>query len=405
MQTYDPTNGPTLNPVLRAFWFEPTRYKILYGGRGSSKSWDAAGMAVLLASRYQLRFMCCRQYQNKISESVYTLLKIQIERFGLQDEFEILKTTIRNLRTGAEFLFYGLYGHFDEIKSTEGIDVLWIEEAHSLTAAQWKDLDPTIRAQGSQVWIVFNPQLETDFVYQNFIINPPENASIRKINFDENPFLSDTARAVIEAARARDPDDFRHIYLGECITRTDDQILAGRWRVAEFEPGKTWDGPYYGLDFGFAQDPTAAVKAWIHDGRLYLEAEAGRTGLELDDTAEFLAGQVPGLADHVVRADCARPESISYLRRNGIPRITAASKWAGSIEDGIAHLRSYQEIVIHPRCQQLQFEAVHYRYKKDRLTGDVLPVILDKHNHYIDAVRYALSPLIKQKGGVFIGRA
>lgn len=185
-------NKPTLNPALKDFWLAPARNRVLYGGRSSSKSWDAAGFIIFLACNYKLRVCCARQFQNKIAESVYTLLKIQIERFGLESQFKILDNSIVNLKTGTEFLFYGLWRSIDEVKSLEGIDILWLEEAHNLTADQWKVLEPTIRKEGSQVWIIFNPKLATDFAYKRFVSKPPPNTVIRKINYDENPFLSQT---------------------------------------------------------------------------------------------------------------------------------------------------------------------------------------------------------------------
>ena len=128
---------PTLNPALRSFWTAPARGRVLYGGRSSSKSWDAAGFAIFLASTLKVRFCCARQFQNKIAESVYTVLKLQIERFGLAAEFDITDRSIVHKTTGSEFIFYGLARNLQEIRSLEDVDVLWIEEAHFLTKEQW----------------------------------------------------------------------------------------------------------------------------------------------------------------------------------------------------------------------------------------------------------------------------
>lgn len=229
------TKRPTLNPVLRSFWTTPARNRVLYGGRSSTKSWDAAGFAIFLASNYKIRVLCARQFQNKITESVYTLLKIQIERFGLQAEFKITDNSIIHRRTGSEFLFYGLWRHIDEIKSMEGIDICWIEEAHNLTEEQWKILEPTLRNEGSQFWVIFNPRLVTDFVYRRFITNPPPNTVVRKINYTENPFLSGTIRAVITAAQAEDADEFAHIYLGQPREDDDQVIIKRSWIMAAID--------------------------------------------------------------------------------------------------------------------------------------------------------------------------
>lgn len=223
------TSKPSLNPALREFWTTRARNKILYGGRASSKSWDAAGMAIYLSNRYKLRFLCVRQLQNKIEESVYSLLKIQIERFGLQDNFRILDNKIINKVTGSEFLFYGLWRHISEIKSIESIDILWSEESHALTETQWEVLEPTIRKEGSECWLLFNPNLVSDFIWQNFVVNPPANTLVRHINFNENPFLSNTAIAVIEDKKRRDPESFEHIYLGHPRSDDESSVIKASW--------------------------------------------------------------------------------------------------------------------------------------------------------------------------------
>jgi len=230
---------PTLNPVLRDFWETPARNRVLYGGRDSTKSWDAAGFAVFLAQSCKIRVLCTRQFQNKISESVYTLLKIQIARFGLEGEFDITKNTITHKITGSEFIFYGLWRHIDEIKSLEGIDILWIEEAHNLTHDQWKILEPTIRKDGSQVWIIFNPRYATDFVYKRFVLKPPPDTIVRKINFNENPFLSETSKRIIANARDEDYEEFEHVYLG--VPHDDDEgvIIKRSWINSAIDAHKT----------------------------------------------------------------------------------------------------------------------------------------------------------------------
>lgn len=212
---------PSLNPVLRDFWLAPARNRVLYGGRASSKSWDAAGFAIFLAQHCKIRVLCTRQFQNKIEESVYTLLKVQIERFGLQSQFRILDNKIICIPTGSEFVFYGLWRQIDEIKSLEGIDIHWAEEAHLLSEKQWEILDPTLRKQGSQHWIIFNPRLSSDFVYRRFVMSPPTDTVVRKINYNENPFLSDTIKRVIAAAKAEDYDEYLHVYEG--VPKSDDE--------------------------------------------------------------------------------------------------------------------------------------------------------------------------------------
>jgi phage terminase large subunit len=215
----------TLNPALREFWLTPARNRVLYGGRSSSKSWDAAGFVIFLAQQCKIRVLCVRQFQNKISESVYALLIIQIERFRLQDKFTVLQNRIICIATGSEFMFYGLWRHIAEIKSIESIDILWSEESHLLSEVQWKILEPTIRKEGSQCWFIFNPNLATDFVYRRLVVNPPPDTIVRKINYDENPFLSSTMLKIIEAAKIEDEEEYNHIYLGVPRDNDDEAII------------------------------------------------------------------------------------------------------------------------------------------------------------------------------------
>ncbi|MEO8724359.1 MAG: PBSX family phage terminase large subunit [Sphingobium sp.] len=212
---------PRLNPALRSFWRTHARTRVLYGGRAASKSWDAAGIAILIACKSRARILCTRQFQNRIEESVYTLIKNRISEFGLRDHFVIRGDRITHRSTGSEFVFYGLNRHIDEIKSMEGIDICWIEEAHNLTQEQWEILNPTLRREGSQFWLTFNPRLATDFVYRYFILNTPPRTIKRKINYTENPFVSRTILDEIAACRVSSEDEYRHIYLGE--PRADDE--------------------------------------------------------------------------------------------------------------------------------------------------------------------------------------
>ncbi|MDE2105306.1 MAG: PBSX family phage terminase large subunit [Patescibacteria group bacterium] len=226
---------PTLNPALRSFWEQPARGRVLYGGRNSTKSWDAAGMAIFLASNFTVRFLCTRQFQNKIAESVYTLLKIQIERFGLSDEFNITDKSIEHKRTGSNFVFYGLARNISEIRSLEGVDVWWIEEAHFLTKEQWDTVEPTVRKEGSQIWAIFNPMYASDFAYQRLVVNPPPKYIVRKINYDENPFISQTSLDMIERCKAESQEDYEHIYLGNPKQDTEGTVIKRSWIEAAID--------------------------------------------------------------------------------------------------------------------------------------------------------------------------
>lgn len=188
---------------------------------------------------YKIRVLCTRQFQARISDSVYSLLKIQIERFELKDRFRILENKIICTSTRSEFIFYGLWRSIDEIKSLESIDIAWHEEASLMTEHQWNVLNPTVRKEGSQHFFVFNPQLATDFVWKKFVVNKPAGAIVRKINYDENPFLSQTMLDVIDAARIEDPDIFGHIYLGQPRDNDDESIIKRSHLLAAIDAHKT----------------------------------------------------------------------------------------------------------------------------------------------------------------------
>lgn len=229
---------PLMNPALKDFWATKSRNKVLYGGRASSKSHDACGRLVYITNKYRLKILCVRQFQNKITDSVYTLIKDKIDRFGVSDNFNIINNSIKNTVTMSEYLFYGINRNIDEIKSTENVDILYIEEAHSLTEEQWKILEPTIRKENSEVWIVFNPNLATDFVYDRFVVNPPPNTLVRHINYNENIFLSKTMRDIIDNARKEDYEEYKHVYLGHPRTDDDDSIIKRTWVMAAIDSHK-----------------------------------------------------------------------------------------------------------------------------------------------------------------------
>ncbi|QRE00367.1 terminase large subunit [Burkholderia phage BCSR52] len=253
-----------LNPALQSFWLDPSRYKALFGGRASSKSHDAAGFAVYLARNYNLRFLCARQFQNKIEESVYTLIKNKIEAAGWENEFVFTRSSIYHKETKSEFLFYGIARNLNEIKSTEGVDILWLEEAQYLTEEQWQIIDPTIRKQGSQIWLIWNPDQYTDFIFQNFVVNPPSNCLSRQINWTENPFLSETMLKVIYDAYRRDPKLAEHVYGGAPKMGGDKAIIQLQYVLAAIDAHKKlgWEiegSKRTGFDIADDGDDTNAI--------------------------------------------------------------------------------------------------------------------------------------------------
>ncbi|MFY3647735.1 PBSX family phage terminase large subunit [Achromobacter xylosoxidans] len=392
------TVNVTFPPKFAPF-FKPKRYKVAHGGRGSGKSWSVARALVLMAASKPIRVLCTREVQNTIRDSVHKLLKDQIESLGLNAWFTVTEKSIRS-SVGAEFIFKGLKFDVQGIKSTEGIDICWVEEAQTVSATSWEVLVPTIRGEGSEIWVTFNPDNEDDPTYQRFVANPPENAIVVQMNYMDNPYLPDVLREEMEYLKRIDYEAYLHVWEGMPRTISDAIIFSGRYRVEAFPDDlyKTAGRLFYGADFGFAQDPSTLIRSFIKDKKLYIEYEAWGVGVEIDELAQ-LYDSLPDSRNWPIKADSARPETISYMRRQGFS-IAAADKWPGSVEDGIAHLKGFEEIIIHPRCRKTIEEARLYSYKVDRQTNEVLPIIVDKHNHCWDAIRYSLDGYIQSRGGL-----
>jgi len=372
--------------------FTPCRYKIYYGGRGAAKSWAIARALLITAAQKPIRILCAREWQSSIKDSVHRLLADQIEKLGLSAMYEIKQNEIVGFN-GSLFLFEGLRHNVTKIKSMEGIDVCWVEEAERVSEDSWKILIPTIRKTGSEIWVSFNPEQDTDPTYNRFVKHPPPESIVKKVGWEDNPWFPEELRKEKDYDYMVDPDSASHVWGGECKKISDAQVLKGKWVIEDFEPQKEWMGPYWGADWGFAQDPTCLIKLYIHERKLYVDREAYGVGVEITDTPE-LFDSIMDSRKHLIRADSARPETISYLKRVGF-NIVSAKKAHGSVQDGVTHLRGYERIVIHSRCKYTAQEARLWSYKTDKITGDVQPVLVDAHNHCWDAIRYALEPIIR----------
>lgn len=404
-----------LPPKLIPVFSGAARYRGAKGGRGSAKTRSFALMTAVRAYMFAQAgasgvILCGREYMNSLEDSSMEEVKQAIRSVPWLDAyFDIGEKFIRTRNRRVSYTFAGLRHNLDSIKSKARILIAWIDEAENVSEIAYQKLLPTVRENDSEVWLTWNPELDGSPTDLRFVKSPPPNSKLIELNYTDNPWFPDVLEQERRNDRERlDDQTYAWIWDGAYRENSEAQILAGKYRVAEFDPAAGWDGPYFGLDWGFSQDPTAGVKLWVHDHRLWVEYEAGKIGLENDDIADFMIARLPGIEQHVTRADSARPETISHVKSKGrdghranLPRLQGVEKWKGSVEDGIAHLRSYKEIVIHPRCVQTLREARLYSYKVDRLTGDVLTDIVDANNHYMDATRYALQPMIKRKRGFF----
>lgn len=383
------------------------RYKGAYGGRGSGKSHFFANLLIAHCMTRDVRAVCVREIQKSLDQSVKRLLEDKIRSFGVQHRFRILNSHIE-VGTEGRILFQGMQNHTaDSIKSLESYEIAWIEEAHSLSQRSLDLLRPTIRKEQSEIWASWNPNSPMDPVDKFFRDDPPDSTKTVEINYSENPWFPDALKEDMEYDKRRQPDKYAHVWMGAYRRQSEAQVFRN-WKVEEFE---TPDDArfYFGADWGFSVDPSVLVRCWFEGRTLYVDYEAYQVGCEIDHLAGLFAGSdtrwqnpygnkgVPGAKEWPIRADSARPETISFLNRQGF-NISSATKGPGSVEEGIEFLKNY-DIIVHPRCQHTIDELSFYSYKVDKMTDEVLPVLEDKENHVIDSLRYAVEGIRRARGG------
>ena len=371
----------------------PHPYKGAKGGRGSGKShFFAESLVEFHILNPDESSVCIREIQKSLKFSAKKLIEDKIKKLKVSHLFKITQNEIKCLEGDGVIIFQGMQDHTaDSIKSLEGFMIAWVEEAQTLSKRSLELLLPTIRAEGSEIWFSWNPDQEDDAV-QSLI---PDMICIH-VNFMDNIFCPEKIKNEAERHLRVNPDTYDHVWLGGFNVLNDAQIFKGKFDFIEFDVADVWN-PLHGLDWGFSQDPTAGVRCYLENKSLYIYQSAGKVGLELDDTAKYLENKIPEMGKYVIRADSARPESISYCKRHGLPLIQGVKKWAGSVEDGIEYIKSLDRIIVHPDCKDVHDEFRLYSYKVDKRTGDITKIIVDKHNHYIDAIRYAIQPFISQK--------
>jgi phage terminase large subunit len=389
------------------------RTKVYWGGRGSMKSWGIAEALIRTAARRQVRVLCVREFQNSMADSSHALLAATIIRLGLSAFFRVTEGKITSVN-GSTFIFKGMHGNEQGIRSTFGVDICWVEEAQTVSKSSWDALTPTIREAGAEIWVSYNLINETDATHARFV-NEDGSAKrtdsiVHKINYDKNPFFRDSPmyQEMLDD-KAASQHLYEHIWLGMPMVMDDSIVLSGKYVEDEFDDNlsRKADRLFFGVDWGYAQDPSACVRMFIIEQTftsaeldmrqamlvagqhvpppwrdLYVSHEAYRRGVELDDYTDFFK-PIPDIRDWPVKADCSQPATISHVGRTCALNMDGAEKWPGSVEDGVRHLRGYRTIHVHPRCVNVLKECRLYSYKVDKITKEVLPVIVDKHNHCV----------------------
>ena len=365
---------------------EPARYKGVHGGRGSGKSHFFAELMIEENISRKLDNVCLRETLKSLEFSVKKLLEQKIEKLNAGDYFDIQDRRIFTKRGGV-IIFEGMQNHTaDSIKSLEGFDRAWFEEAQTASEKSLTMLRPTLRSPGSELWFSWNPAKSTDPI--DSLLRgkvQPKSAIVVQANYIDNPWLTEELRDEMEHDRLRDPDKYAHVWLGQYEQRSEARVF-NNWTVEEFD---TPAGAVHrlGADWGFSVDPSVLIRCHLDGRRLMVDQEAYMVGCEIDQLPD-LFDRVPDSRKWFITADSARPETISYMRNHGFPKINSAIKGPGSLEEGVEFLKAY-DIVVHPRCKHLIDELTLYKYKEDKLTGQILPMLEDKNNHVIDALRYA----------------
>ncbi len=367
----------------------------MHGGRGGAKSHSFASEALDQGAERPLRILCAREIQRSIASSVKQLLDDKIAAKGMQSFYTSTQYAITGAN-GTNFIFAGLRTNPESVKSTEGIDIAWVEEANTVSQRSIDLLIPTVRKPGSRLWWSWNRRFITDPVDKMFLGGtPPPRSIIQQVNYDDNPFFPEVLKEEMEWDRQRDMDKYLHVWEGHPLMRSDSKVFKN-WRIEDIDDeipaGCT---PRFGADWGFSIDPTVLVKAYVWGRTIYFREEAYKVRCAIDKIPD-LFDQVSESRDYRIRADSNRPDLISYMSENGYPKIVSARKGPGSVEEGVSFLQSY-DIVVHPDCKHVADEMGLYSYKTDPLTNEVLPELADKDNHVIDSARYALEDI--RRGG------
>jgi phage terminase large subunit len=385
-------------PEKLGFLFEPHRYKVAYGGRDGAKSHSFARALLLLGAERPLRIGCFREVQRSIKDSVHKLLSDQIQTLGLSEEYEVLQTEIRG-KNGTEIIFSGLSSQTrDSIKSFEGLDIAWVEEAQGVSKRSMDILTPTIRKPGSEIWVSFNPDLDTDYIYQRFVVNPPDFGKVVHINYTDNPWKSEALEAERKEMELNAPDDFAHIYLGTCRAAVEGAIYykevsalraSGRICNVPYDPllkvHAVWDLGYDDfMSILLVQRHSSEVRVikYIEDRhRTLADYDADLRSLNFNWGTFYLP--------HDGRARDYRSGRSAQEILTALGRSVEIVEDIG-VEQGIQAAR-----LIFPRCYfdktdagQLVNRLGRYRRKVNEVTGSGGNPVHDEHSHGADGFRY-----------------
>ena len=391
-------------PPALAFLFKPSRYKVARGGRGSGKSWGFARALILRCLQQKTRVLCTREIQKSIQQSVHQLICDQIEALGLSAAFEIVQSEIRGPH-GSCFYFSGLSDiTADTLKSFEGVDVCWCEEAQSISNKSWKTLIPTIRKEGSEIWVTYNPELESDPTHERFVLHPPPDCVSVLMNYTDNPYFPAVLEAErLHAQKTMKPEDYRHTWLGECKPAVEGAIYFDAMSAA-INAGRIREVPHdcslkthVVFDLGMADSMTlilvqkvASEIRVIHyiegNQRILADYSAELKGLRLDDQPmNWGSVYLPHDGFHVKHQ--TGKDDATIMRGLGWD-VTAVPNV--SVNSGIDRAREvFARVYFNKgRTERLVECLKRYRWNISQKTGEAQHPLHDEFSHGADAFRY-----------------
>lgn len=411
--SFRPVHLAIKNKTHNSFW--------LRGGRGSTKSsFIALEIIAGIIRDPDANGIVFRKVGDTIKDSVLANLEWAIEKYGYEDFFTVTVSPARIIYkpTGQRIIFKGLDNplKIKSIKLKRGyFKYSWYEEAAEFSGpSELRSVGQSVKRGGPSFieFLSYNPPIDPQaWINAEFEIEKSGKYQHSSTYLDvPRDWLGEEFIQDAEWLRENNPLAYEHEYMGVATGIQEAIIFSGKYKITDFEPDPKWDGPYFGADWGFANDPSTLVKCWVEvldnsvpvnrsPKNLYIEYAEFGDKIELDDYPAFYR-KVPGSDRYRINADNSRPETISHVKSKGY-NIAAAEKWPGSVEDGITVLKSFNNIFIHTRCKRMQEEARLYSHKIDRLTKQITPDIVDKYNHGWDAVRYSLDKYIRRRSSIF----
>ena len=360
------------------------REAAVYGGRYSLKSHTVARVLLIRARTSKKRIACFREYQNSITESSYQLLVDLIKLYDLND-FRVTEKSIINIINGSDFLFRGLHLNEQNVKSTEGIDIAWVEEAQTVLSSSLEVLTPTVRKPGSQIIYTYNRLLEEDPVHVRLVMEGRPNTLIINANYhiaEKYGWMPQVIKDEIESDKINRPGLYKHKWLGEPINQ--EAKIYKDWVVIDEIPHEA-KLVGRGLDFGYSNDPTALIDVYQYNGGFILDERLYRKGLSNKQIADYINNL--NEPNTLVIGDSSEPKSIDELRLYGV-NILPAQKGQGSVNQGISYIQ-YQRISYTKRSTNLRKEYVNYLWQTDK-EGKIINVPEQGNDHLLDALRYEL---------------